>query len=629
MTYGSLFRGGGGADMGLDAAGLKCLWSCEIDAKCNDVARMLRPDVPVVLDVRDHAAFEGLPAPDVLWMSPPCQDLSVAGKRKGLAGERSGLFYDAITVLAGFVRRGTRLALMEQVPGLLSSNAGEDIRLVLDAFEDLRMIVDLDILDSQCFGVPQRRRRVYIVAESVTAIQKSRTLTSSLTILQALVEISQCILGVLSDRLPIEPITSEFTCAGYADGLRRRMKLFGLPSENKIWGLLLNHWGDPSVQHLSDGESLGLGHGPKSPVGLTIRKATSSGKVCGTEQANMRGSFSNTALSWQSILDDLCAGANVCITSTSTRTTIESTIFTCALALEHIASAICRLIGCSQTSFVAASSALTGLQAYTNYARQASSDLFADMDRVQPWTDFANRSARLQDTLLNSRFRSWGEILALSYGMSGHPAPSREAGERVAGTIAAGAHPSGFNGQDAYSGNLVQDVAGAIGSHTTQITSKANRSNPKAGDPCHPLASGAHAPAVAFGWNKSESQTLRVDEATTDALQASSTSNPAVAFTQNQAGDVLPNDRMHSLGTNQNATGRNAANVAQGMSVRRLMPIECERLQSWPDGSTKFGKRENGQVYELADGPRYKILGNGVTSNVSEWLGRQLMAVLT
>ena len=100
------------------------------------------------------------PGVDLITAGWPCQDLSVAGKRAGLAGERSGLFREVCRV-ADAVR--PRWLLLENVPGLLSSHAGRDFAAVLGALDDLGFDAEWRVLDAQHFGVPQRRRRVYIV----------------------------------------------------------------------------------------------------------------------------------------------------------------------------------------------------------------------------------------------------------------------------------------------------------------------------------------------------------------------------------------------------------------------------------------------------------------------------------
>jgi DNA (cytosine-5)-methyltransferase 1 len=105
-------------------------------------------------------AGSGLPGVDLLCGGFPCQDLSVAGQRKGLAGERSGLFFEFARVIDAF-RPGW--LLVENVPGLLSSNGGRDFGVVLGTLADLGYGLAWRILDSRFFGVPQRRRRVFIV----------------------------------------------------------------------------------------------------------------------------------------------------------------------------------------------------------------------------------------------------------------------------------------------------------------------------------------------------------------------------------------------------------------------------------------------------------------------------------
>jgi DNA (cytosine-5)-methyltransferase 1 len=113
-------------------------------------------------DVRT-AGRHNLPVCDVLVGGFPCQGLSVAGKRAGLQDERSGLFFEFVRIASEF--RPTWLVL-ENVPGLLSSNEGRDFAVVLFSLENAGYSCAWRVLDSQWFGVAQRRRRVFIVCHS-------------------------------------------------------------------------------------------------------------------------------------------------------------------------------------------------------------------------------------------------------------------------------------------------------------------------------------------------------------------------------------------------------------------------------------------------------------------------------
>ncbi|WP_436221454.1 DNA cytosine methyltransferase [Cupriavidus necator] len=156
---------------------------------------------------------------------------------------------------------------------------------------------------------------------------------------------------------------------------------------------------------------------------------------------------------------------------------------------------------------------------------------------------------------------------------------------------------------------------------TTQITSAANRSNPKPGDPCHPLAAGAHAPAIAFDCKASGQNGFGVGE---------------IASTLRSMGHA---------NSHQNAGGHAA--VQQGMAVRRLTPRECERLQGFPDDYTRIPLRrykarritknwpadmweqvDGGWMLMSADGPRYKALGNSMAKPVMTWIGRRIDAAI-
>jgi len=160
VKFGSLFSGIGGFDLSFERAGMECAWQCEIDAKARDVLRKHWPDVPIVEDVRDVGRDTVEPV-DLICGGFPCQDLSVAGKRAGLAGERSGLWFEFARIVEELK---PRWVVVENVPGLLSSNRGADFAVVLQGLVERGYGVAWRVLDAQYFGVAQRRRRVFIVA---------------------------------------------------------------------------------------------------------------------------------------------------------------------------------------------------------------------------------------------------------------------------------------------------------------------------------------------------------------------------------------------------------------------------------------------------------------------------------
>ena len=157
LTFGSLFSGIGGFDLGFENAGMKCLWQCEIDTAARSVLTR-RFGVPIYDDVRSVGT--GTPTVDLVCGGFPCQDVSVAGKRAGLAGKRSGLWFEFHRILAEL---RPRWVVVENVPGLLSSNGGRDFAVILRGLVELGYGVAWRILDAQYFGVAQRRRRVFVV----------------------------------------------------------------------------------------------------------------------------------------------------------------------------------------------------------------------------------------------------------------------------------------------------------------------------------------------------------------------------------------------------------------------------------------------------------------------------------
>jgi DNA (cytosine-5)-methyltransferase 1 len=163
LTVGSTFTGVGGADLGLERAGFSVAWQCELDAWKRTVLAAHWPDVPVYDDI---TTLHDPPPVDLLIGGFPCQDLSVAGKRKGFSGERSVLAFEFLR-LAESLR--PRWILLENVPGLLSSNGGRDMARLVDEVGTIGYGWAYRILDARYFGVPQRRRRVFICARRADA----------------------------------------------------------------------------------------------------------------------------------------------------------------------------------------------------------------------------------------------------------------------------------------------------------------------------------------------------------------------------------------------------------------------------------------------------------------------------
>ena len=163
----SLFAGVGGFDLGMELAGHECVAQVEWDKNAAGVLKRRWPDVPLFCDV-SRVSGEDLPDCDFLTYGFPCQDLSVAGKREGLSGERSGLFFEATRLIRELYARGSgiRFALAENVAGLFSADDGRAFaRCIGELLESGASEIGWRMFDSQYFGVPQRRKRVFIVAD--------------------------------------------------------------------------------------------------------------------------------------------------------------------------------------------------------------------------------------------------------------------------------------------------------------------------------------------------------------------------------------------------------------------------------------------------------------------------------
>ena len=200
MTMGSLFDGIGGFPLAAVRNGITPVWASEIEAFPIEVTKIRFPEM---LHVGDITKLNGatLPPVDVIRGGSPCQDLSVAGQRAGLAGERSGLFMDQVRITKEMRKpmksEMYQLTLFdldtsfgENVPGAFSSAEGEDFRAVIEEIVRIKdstcdvprpesgrwesagaailgdeFSLAWRVLDAQFWGVAQRRRRIFLVAD--------------------------------------------------------------------------------------------------------------------------------------------------------------------------------------------------------------------------------------------------------------------------------------------------------------------------------------------------------------------------------------------------------------------------------------------------------------------------------
>lgn len=190
LTLGSLFDGSGGFPLGGLLSGITPVWASEIEPFPIRVTSKRLPQMKHYGDVSLMDGGEIEPV-DIITFGSPCQDMSIAGKREGLGGNRSGLFYEAVRIIKEMREKTNgkypRFIVWENVPGAFSSNKGEDFRCVLESICHIAdetvsvpsvkkwqyageivgdgYSVAWRLLDAQYWGVPQRRKRIYLVAD--------------------------------------------------------------------------------------------------------------------------------------------------------------------------------------------------------------------------------------------------------------------------------------------------------------------------------------------------------------------------------------------------------------------------------------------------------------------------------
>ena len=665
---------------------------------------------------------------DVITFGSPCQDLSIAGLRKGLAGSRSGLYVQAVRVIREMLdatnREYPKFVVFENVPGMLSSNKGNDFVAALDMMSELRFIPDPNIHDAQYCGVPQRRRRIGIAWANTDAILKKRTILSDSIMLQCLSEILLIDLTEALQVFGIEPKGQQYRVKWLSeDGRRRRIELFSLQKENalQMWQQRLDEM-QATYQNAQDCLASTVGEVQMDfftliDVGTSTDAKTESGSISiGKLLSKQSGEDSNQP--------------NGYTTSTWTKEIMPSKICTCFQALLDILA----LTGAYINSAARTNSDVKSYFEWVLYilmltkeyinARQANGTSVAKLvgdDVLRDW------NIRLQ-ACENKVVADFGgdtasEIQFDRKGVSGDIAESGAAGEGFAEAAERGFNPAGGDcmtpwdaqSQRVYDGNGVSPTlssrensglnreavlcagfkagqgaqAGGIGyseevsptlaaapsgtNQTPAVMAFAANQRDEVRD-LHDVAGALGAQPgmkqqtfIAAGFklgNSEQARSIGYQEELSPTLNAECGGNkPAVvALDMSHACDVIRDcgevspslqERMDTGGNQVPLTyqmqgfgdyreGDVASSCKQrdfkdstdlaitNMIVRRLTPMECERLQGFPDGWTDIGEwtDEKGKKHKDADSPRYKALGNSIALPFWDWMLRRMARYL-
>lgn len=585
-SFGTVCDGIGCGHLAFNRAGFECAWSAEIEPfPC----AVLVERFPGVVNLGDITADDFIERAskrghiDALIGGTPCQAFSVAGKREGVNDPRGQLTFRFIEIAE---KLKPEYVLWENVPGILSTDDGDCFAFFLDELLRLGYITNCDILDSQFFGVAQRRRRVFVSCQLASILMQQKTITSAITLAQTIGEVSLDILNAHLAASGNAPVFSDVVCANVADGLQRKMRPFETASA-EVFRMWLSNSEDVFrnvLQGVGFLESQ-VGRGTKTAEGSKQTEPDTPLSASGESMENQQKSYSNTFPSLRKCWEDVFAEAKLCIISTPSKQITDEKIWQLFKVVALTAECILPLKDSYQNFSTVGSSFLTTLKEFINYARRTDEPIF-----TEPWVyglrcNLVQQAERAAQSLANTRIECYGKVFSIGEGVRRDSPPCRETREGVAG-----------------------DAGGGV---AASLRAQAQCS--------HRADSETYVPVVrTFDRQSSGEYSSSPLASTVSARDYKSATDLAVL----SGGEV--SRTLSARHDSSPCVDRGQEIISQSTTVRRLTPIECERLQGLPDGHTLIPWRGK-PASECPDGPRYKGIGNGQTVNVMEWLANRIM----
>ena len=597
MNVLSLFSGVGGFDLGLENAGMKTIYQCEWDKHATRILERHWPTVPRWGDISTLTAKEilshGTP-PDVVAWGSPCQDLSVAGKRAGLEGERSGLFHEGIRII-NELRKETnneypKISIWENVAGALSSNRGADFGVIIDEMAKAgAMVIEWGLLDAQHFGIPQRRRRVFVIAifnPSTASLCPS-----------PLLPVGESLRGDSKKGKPKRKSAASTLTEGVgaggqwwdggdiADAITTTSNEQRMPDKQRLQAIVEGFTSSSFAQYQEGVGTLrsnggDLGGGSETLIAepyVKSRRAQSSTD----DETWVPGEVNPT-------LNSFDVGDTRATTAIIEPILIDGTRVDDVRVYEPPVQTLGARMGTGGNNVP-----VIGFSHTQGLSAQPSEDAFPTLrtegNGMAVAIPIDTRNALRDPEKYDAQNRQ-----GLGIGNDGDP---------MATLTSTHVNAVAYGIQGNVIGRQPQNGPAGKG-HTEE------------GDPMFTLT-GTDVHAVAFQYSGDRNnRSVSVSEELAYTLAANAQSKvQAVAY--DEYNDSI-NETHHAL---RAGTKQSTGVLEPTMAVRRLTPLECERLMGWPDDHTRY--KADGT--EQADTHRYKQCGNGVASPVAEWIGKQLM----
>lgn len=581
----SLFSGVGGFDMGLENAGMETVFQCEWDKHANSILHRHWPDVPKWDDVSTLTGKHILahaPVIDVVAWGSPCQDLSVAGKRAGLEGGRSGLFHEGIRIIKELQEETNgqypRISIWENVVGALNSNRGADFGVILDQMAEAgALAIEWSVLDAQHFGIPQRRRRVFVIAifDPVLANRCPNPL----------LPVAESLPGHLAKGKPKrksaadKTATSVGTDGQWWDGrdtaealtttsneqrVSDKQRFQAVVEENVVGALAARDYKGVGNQYVAENKCV------VEPYVKSSRAQTSEDTWRPDPSLNQGG----LAIVFN---DDRRTGPTIHGDTVSTLQAFMGT-------------------GGNNTPMV---------------AQETEEPMLIDGQRVgdvRIYTEpVQTLGARMRTEGNNVPMLAFDTQFGSNANVTEDVAPTLKASQQSPSVAYPIDTRNALRNPEKYDAQNRQGLG--IGAD---------------GDPMSTLTS-AHVNAVAYGITGNAIG--RQDHNGPNGPSHTPENGPMFTLTSTDIHAVAYDEYNDSINETHHAlragTKQSTGLLEPTMAVRRLTPLECERLMGWPDDHTRY--KADGT--EQADTHRYKQCGNGVASPVAQWIAKHILNI--